>query len=441
MNKIHRTKISTILSEFNVDELASSTGYTLRSGGKISPTIFLASFFEMMLLKCYSLRLWAITMTRYIGTSVAYQGIADRLNRRALHFVKALLVQLITSKSQVNSLLNELGSALQFNRILVEDSTCFKLPTALYESYKGSINQKSSSLSTARIQLCLDIKSGDYLNMDLQSYRDHDALHANQILNYIQPCDLVLRDLAYSVNEVSRAIDEKGAFYISRFKIKSKVFSIDQQDDLDLYTILKKVERNGIDYYETEAVIGGSSKLKTRIICIKLSLENIIKRKRHIAKNGNRNKKVNKKTAYLQEWCILITNIKKEDIIGQKIYELYTLRWHIELVFKTWKSYLKLDTLFRSCKGPNPIKLELLVYLSLLFIIMVVNPKFKKYQYQIYKRKKRLLSPMKFIRTILNDKDLLFNKLTQLNLELLIRNCCYEKRKDRINIYEKIIYF
>jgi len=440
MNNIHRVKLNNLLSEFNIDELAKSTRYTLRSDGKITPFIFLASFFEMMLHKCYSLRLWSNTMARFIGDSVSFQGIADRLDIRALDFVKALFAKVVYSKTQSNCLLKQISGWSQIKRVLLEDSTCFNLPNALSESYKGASNQQKCDLATARIQLCLDLMSGDYLNIDLQSFRDHDAKHSHQILNYIQAGDLLLRDLAYSVNEHFCSIDKKGAFYISRFKVISKVYTPDNQELIDLSAVLEKVENNGLEYFEMEVVIGGKSKLNTRLICIKLSLENIKKRKVQISKNGNRNKKVNKKTSYLQQWNILITNISKADIEGQKIYELYTLRWHIELIFKTWKSYLRLDSIFKSCQGPNPIKLELLVYLSLLFITLVVNPKFKAFQSEVYKTKQRLLSPMKFIKAIINDNNLLFDKLTPLNMNLLIRNCCYDQRKDRINIYEKIIY-
>lgn len=440
MNTIHHCKIKDILSSFDIESLARLTRFKIRNSGKITALNFLTSFFNLILAKCYSQRQWAINLSCLSNQVVSFQAIAKRLNSRTLDLVKAVIQEAIHNNAALKSCIVQLNCLSKFNRLLVEDSTCVKLPPSLFPAFPGSANSSGRNVSVAKIQLCVDLKNGDYLNYGLSSYRQNDGLFAPNILTFLQPLDLVIRDLGYSANLIFNQIAELGAFYIARLKIKAKVYSIDNGQLIDLAKVLKKVEAKGLSYFESNYIIGGTNKLQCRIICLKLTPDQIENRKIQLRKNGNRSRKQSKRTDYLQTWNLLITNIQNEECDGQQIYQLYSLRWHIELIFKTWKSYFNLTEILRSCQGPNKIKPEILLCLYLCFIVTIVNPQFKQYQKLIYTKYKRLLSPMKFIKAILNNQVELAQKVTPFGLNLIRKNCCYDRRKDRINIYEKIIY-
>jgi len=440
MNKIHRNKIKKLLATFDIESLAISTQFKIRNSGKISPQDFLISFFSLMVGKCYSLRQWSITLSGIINDTVTFQAVAKRLNQRSLNFVKSLIGKALIRNVSLKSCINKVGGLTYFNRVLIEDSTCIKLPPDLFSQFPGSSNQIGKSSSVARIQLCVDIKNGDYINYDVASYRNNDFSYAANIVKYLKPNDLVIRDLGYSVNDVFNQISKADAFYIARLHMQSVIYSADNQELVDLVKILKKTESKGLSYFESNYIIGVTDKVECRIICTKLSQAQIDKRYEQRQKTRAKNRKPNKKTKYLLTWNILITNIKKEEFSGQQIHQMYTLRWHIELIFKTWKSYFKLDSIFKSCQGPNRVKPEILLYLCLCFIVVLVNPQFKKYQKLIYKKFGSFLSPMKFTKAVLNNLPSLMNKTTSLLLLQFYKNCCYDKRKDRLNIYERIIY-
>jgi len=440
MNTIHHNKIKKHLSCFDIDTLALSSRFKIRCSGKITALNFLTSFFTLILGKCYSQRQWAIALSSISKKSICFQSISKRLNYRTLNFVKSVISAAIIKNASIKSCLHQIEGLSLFNRILVEDSTCVKLPSALFHEFPGPSNKSGKNVAMARIQLCVDIKNGDYVNYGLASYRDNDGSYAANILDYIKPNDLILRDLAYSSNNIFNQIEEKFAFYIARLKINSVIYSADNEELVDLGEVLRLVEKNGLSYFESNYILGKESKLECRVICIKLTQSQIQKRLRQIKKNGNRNRKPSKRTTYLQTWNILITNIKKEEFSGQKIYELYSLRWHIELIFKTWKSYIKLDSIFKSCQGPNRITPEILLYLCLAFIVVIVNPQFKKCQNLIYSRYDKFLSSMKFIKSIMNNHLLLTDNPSSFALDQIYRTCCYDKRKDRVNTYEKILY-
>lgn len=351
-----------------------------------------------------------------------------------------MIAQAILKNASLQSCIQQNNSLSQFNRVLIEDSTCIKLPKALFPEFPGSKNQFGKDVAVARIQLCVDIKNGDYINYEAQSYRNNDHSYAENIIKLLKPKDLVIRDLGYCSNDIFKKITEKNAYYIARLKPNNLIYSVDNEDLVDLAQSLKHIESKGLKYFEEVYLIGTNNKLKCRVICTKLSQAQIQKRLKQRKKGKSRNIEMNKKKKYLLSWNILITNIDKQHYDGQKIFQLYSLRWHIELIFKTWKSYFKLDSIFKSCQGPDKVKPEILLYLCLCFIVLIVNPQFKKYQGIIYSKFGKLLSPMKFAKTIVNNLSYFLGQITKLKLELLCKNSSYDIRKDRINIYEKILY-
>lgn len=440
MNNIHQNKIKKFLNRYDINSLAVSSKFQMRNSGKILAQDFLVSFFSLMLGKCFSLRQWANVLSSIINEPLSFQAVAKRLNRRTLSFVKSLIGEAMAKNASLKSCIQRIVGLAFFNRILLEDSTCIKLPSALFDEFPGSRNQSDKHLSMARIQLCVDIKSGNYVNYHLTSYRQNDISFASNIINYLKPNDLVIRDLGYCSHVALNKIKEKGAYFVSRLNMQSTLFSIDNQVIIDLEKILKRAERRGATSFESNYIVGVKNKIECRVVCIKLSQQQIQQRLRQRKKTRSSNKQLDAKTKYLMSWNILITNIESDEFSIQKIYEMYTLRWHIELIFKMWKSYFRVDSIIQSCQGPNKIKPELLFHLCLCFIVIIVNPQFKSYQKLIYEKYKKFLSPMKFCKTLLNNLTMTMNNPTNMTLVQLTKTCCYDKRKDRVNIYEKIIY-
>ena len=49
------------------------------------------------------------------------------------------------------------------------------------------------------------------------------------------------------------------------------------------------------------------------------------------------------RTLQKQAYNFLLTNIPQEEISLQDLYQLYSFRWQVEILFKTWKSHFHLD--------------------------------------------------------------------------------------------------
>jgi hypothetical protein len=95
----------------------------------------------------------------------------------------------------------------------------------------------------------------------------------------------------------------------------------------------------GERYEIKNAYIGKEKTLKTRLILYKLTKEQLKKRLEKCTKNAKK-KGIEKSdnTIELLGVSIYITNINEEVLSAEQIHEFYSLRWQIEIIFKTWKS-------------------------------------------------------------------------------------------------------
>jgi hypothetical protein len=154
------------------------------------------------------------------GAEVAAQSVQVKLQFRHEHFAQALLGHVLRHQVMQSELRPPRSKLFQaFSRVLVEDSTCVKLPSGLAAFFPGSYSHSGEN-ALARIQLRLELLSGEETHMDLQSYWDIDQKFAGDIVHQLCPGDLVLRDMGYTVLKVFRDIMSLGAFFISRHRFK-----------------------------------------------------------------------------------------------------------------------------------------------------------------------------------------------------------------------------
>ena len=52
---------------------------------------------------------------------------------------------------------------------------------------------------------------------------------------------------------------------------------------------------------------------------------------------------------------VYIANASPEDVPTEHVHDLYSLRWQIELLFKTWKAFFEIDIVKRSKKSAQNV--------------------------------------------------------------------------------------
>ena len=219
-------KITEKLRSYNLDRLAIEKLFIIRPPQKIYPMDFVKSFYKLMHEGEYSVDEWAATLGSLIGKKVSSMGIFKKLQFRHIAFAKSLMEEAISKEMVLGKKDKNLASKLfvSFRKVLVEDSSCFSLPSNLANFFPSSFS-KNGETATAKIQYRMDLKTDGYEDLKVGNFRDSDGLHAPEIVKDLKKGDLVIRDLGYWKTAVFRKIAEKGSFFLSVYKKNTYLFS------------------------------------------------------------------------------------------------------------------------------------------------------------------------------------------------------------------------
>lgn len=441
-NRVTSKKRITIIEEklrkIPIRKLAKQSGYSKRKPRKIKPKEFIIAFMQTVCTsKKNTYNNWANQLGIMINSTVSKQAVCKRMTESLVVFLKSLL-KAIMEESLKSKIRNDVSGKLkQFKGILIEDSTTIQLEDRFSKEFPGSRNQRGKDYAILKIQSIYDILKKRFLRFEITNFRKNDQGYSGNIIDIAKPGDLIIRDLGYFVLGVFKKLSEQKIYFISRLRKDINIYS-DKEKPIDLAKMLNK--RGSLDI----AVFAGETeKLPMRLVAIPVD-DSIAEKRRRNAKN-NRDKRVNpsKEHLLLLGWNIFITNVETEKLSSNEIALLYLIRWRIEIIYKGWKSHLRITNI---PSGANKIRVESFIYCLLIFILL-----FQVHFYQYYSNKqkdigKQKISLLKLMLFIVNNISFIiyynYFKNTGLKDKLLNQQifyyCSYEKRKDRLN-YNQII--
>ncbi len=280
-----------------------------------------------------------------------------------------------------------------------------------------------------KIQLEYDLLSGQFLNVQLGPGKNNDKTYGTDCLESVEAGDLCLRDLGYFDLRDLQAIHEKEAYYISRLKLNTRIYIKNPEPEyfkngtmkkqteyiqLDMAQIMKELEP-GETMEISEAYIGKIQKLSTRVIVHRLTTDQTETRLKHQAVREKKKGVVMKeKSKQLMGMNVYITNTPPKEVPRNGVHALYSLRWQIEILFKTWKSFFEID----ECKNIKKERLECHLYGQLIGILLCSSTMFQMRQL-LLEKKKQELSEYKSIYMIKDYFPLLFKAMSGGTHELL----------------------
>ncbi len=99
-----------------------------------------------------------------------------------------------------------------------------------------------------------------------------------------------------------------------------------------------------------------------------------------------------KKHLYLQNWSLYITNAGEDKLPTKAVSVVYRLRWYIEIVFKSSKSYHGLDYV----RGEREERIECFIY-GRLIMIVIMSFLFGSIKRHVWNTRRREASLLKVI--------------------------------------------
>ena len=192
-----------------------------------------------------------------------------------------------------------------------------------YRGYGSSYqNRPCSTQAGLKIQLVYD-----YLNQIISRLDFKEGVRSDQgykdYLEDVSPGDLLITDLGYFSPNSFKIIDERKAYFLSRYKADTNLYEPDTNEKIDLLVLLKNQE-----FMAKEFLLGSQPKLKVRVVCQKLTQEQAAYRRRkahRLAKS--RGYTSSRRNQNLLDWAIFITNIPSSSVAAEDLSKLYRLRW------------------------------------------------------------------------------------------------------------------
>lgn len=357
---MNRAKIESILRNLEkvynlnrIEKIAKKHQF-IRRKGKVSAKCFLnLCTFLGEDLCCTSLSNLCAKLEANEKILISPQALSKRFNKEAVSFLKKVFHEMLYFQNEV---LRSNGPLLKnyFNRITIVDATGFKLDDKHEGACKGS-----GIKSSVKIQLQYDLLTGGFIHCELKEGSYSDASYLETLQSTIQKQDLILKDLGYLKALDLKIIDETEAFYISKTKVITILYKKEEVTGKGKKgNIVKREWYLPINIKElSEPLAGGETielndiyignttenRTKCRLILTKLTEECKLKKEiRNKESNSNSSNNFIKENKWWLGINCCITNVPKEVLSKEKIYETYALRWQVEIMFKIWKSLFKI---------------------------------------------------------------------------------------------------
>ncbi len=409
--------IQLVFTEDDIEELAKESKFVQRKG-KITGMVFLhLMLFHSNELKDETLAKLCLKLKKEFEILIVKESIQERFNAYAVEFLKLILTKMLEKQLNFNSVID----ISAFKRILIKDSTCFQIDEKFAKQYKGSGG--SGSKASVRIQFEYNLLTGDVTDVSLHPFVDQDASNSSETTYLIKKDDLIIRDLAYMSVPVLKEIIRINAFFLCRLNTEVNVYEKNEKGEFTLVhftDLLKQMTELKLDTLNKNVYIKVGVFLKVCLVIYRLPDEIVNKRireskkkraknkrKRKKNKSKNPNKRKRKKISKIQKkekiarlhFNLMITNTNNPCIETLDLYELYRIRWQIELVFKCWKSVVKLDKV----KKVKLERLECYIFSRIILILLTwrISWAFTK---TLYRAEKKIVSYIKCVSFLLENK-------------------------------------
>jgi hypothetical protein len=413
-----------------LQQAAISSGFFKRKARKLTAQGFVKAVLHATANSLTSFASIALKSGDDVTAPCSPQNIFKRCGASAVGFMREVLGHAVAFTAPASPLPEVAGF---FTRVIVQDSSLIRFHDSARACFPA-VSSTADDKAMLRLQFAYDYKSGRTIFATPTAYACTDATASADLLNWLEPGDLCLRDMGYYKAELFAKMDAKGVFYLSRLKPEVKIPQGDDQPPAGLDEFLRKVRA---PIFDETIRVGAKRDFFTRVVAVRVPEKIAAERRRKLhAEADRRHKAPSALKLALADWTVFVTNIPREAASAEDLYKLYGLRWHVELVFKALKGNGCMRAL--TTHASNPHHLEVLLLGQLLQLVLNL-------------RLWRMLSPAKKGAprlSLLKIAAMTRETLASLwwgdpctnrwdnHMRTLLRRSRYDKRKNRRNLDE-----
>ena len=382
-----------MISKDEVKKLAIQTGFVKRRSGKIDPYEFLL---VLVFRSLASVPPGLGLLTSFLNLLVSRVALHQRFNKRTEKFFGQCL-SLILSRRLLSGTPLETGLSDSFSEILIIDSSSWKIPEQLQWAFPGCGG--SGSKAGCKLQFCYDYLTGEFQILEEMEGKLPDQKYTRNIPSIISKGGIAIFDLGYWAFESFFDISQNGSFFLSRLNTQVQLWKKEGNTFIavDLMKTLKHYPQQAIeiDLYLKK----GGRFVKVRLVGYPVPEETANLRRMRVRRaSQKKGYTTSKRSLFYCDWSLFITNADMEILPGEMLRTFYRLRWNVELIFKSWKSVLRMHkTNVR--KNEHRLKCELYAKLILATIVHRIHHHLNSYMWNSLKRELSLDKLWKYIQS------------------------------------------
>lgn len=350
------------LSEETVDRIARATMFMTRKG-KVPPSCFVNTLlFNENDMAHTSLPDLTADLNQVYNIDISKEAMHKKFTPASVNFLKGLMGELLCGQLKTVA---AKGLPLHFPHIKIKDSTRFCLPDSYGHDYKGygNFSKKNGLMS---LQYEYDLVSNRWLSLEMKKGLRNDQQDSKETADSITSGDLHIRDLGYITPTYLSAMVDKGAFFLNRLPPKAGVFDRAMKP-LDWKKADASFKKKKLVSIELDVLVYEKNKVPCRLIIEPVDDKEYCRRlKKAQISAKSRAGGITELYKIKLRYNTFITNVGAAILPLAVIRKTYYLRWQIELVFKTWKSFFRIDKI----KKVKKERLECQLLARLLWILI-----------------------------------------------------------------------
>ena len=303
------------------------------------------------------------------GLGISRQALDQRFTPAAVAFAKAALLQAVQPLFQARPHTQTLLRC--FQGVYVDDATQLWLPDAAAEQFPRSTAGKAG----LKVLLRWELQGGDVHHLGLHPAITADTTALADAPPLPKGC-LHLADLGFTDFQRLQDENDAGIFWITRLPAQTRLFLCQPPPrsqrgrGVDAATAgrplgqqLQHWRQQKRTCVDVAAWVGDKVTVAGRLLALACPPQVVARRLTRLRKEAHRRRRaVSARQEELCHWTVLWTNVSAEQLTALQVWQMYRLRWQIELLIKRFKSEGGLG----GTSSQNPARVEAEWYLKML---------------------------------------------------------------------------
>jgi hypothetical protein len=314
------------------DELARAAGF-IRRRNALTGSAFLRT-----LCSVWNIKPDASYERLALPLALSKQSLFNRFNPRAVTFCRDVLREALTHLFRADAATAPLLDS--FEGVYLDDCTQLPLPDACAEQFPGCGSFSGAGKAGMKVFARLEVRTGGITHLDFHPARAADA-NALSAAPELPANSLHLADLGFADFDAMREEMGRGVFRISRLPVHTTVRLGGEKKGRRLSELLAQWRQQGLTRVDLDGVTVGQKHHATgRLAILACPQEVVEKRLRKAAEDARRRcKPLSERQKEMCHWQVLFGNVPQERLSTEQLWQVYRLRWQIELLFKRFKSH------------------------------------------------------------------------------------------------------